>query len=301
MALREVGVACHVPVRNLGERLGGLRLREAGALEAMRRSLARHGQLTAIVVFADGEHLEILDGFKRAHAARVLGWHDVQAKRSDAGVVDAKVQMAALHDRSGLTEIEEGWLVRSLYREDGLSQPEIARRLGRHKSWVCRRLLLVEALDPSVQAELRLGLLAPRAAAVLAQLPRGNQRPASEVVIQRGLTVRQTELFVTQILEQPGETERADWIARNLQTGPVASNGPTPSRAKRNEADWMAADIQTLTRIAGRLQARLLATPLGALEVPAAQVVFDALLALGPVLVALERTLAIVTGKEQVR
>ena len=70
--------------------------------------------------------------------------------------------------------------MRSLYRDDGLRQPEIARRLGRHKSWVCRRLMLVEALDPAVQADVRLGLLAPRAAAPDARLPRGNQRRAAD-------------------------------------------------------------------------------------------------------------------------
>lgn len=37
----------------------------------MRRSLEEHGQLTALVVFAQGEHLEILDGFERVRAAAV--------------------------------------------------------------------------------------------------------------------------------------------------------------------------------------------------------------------------------------
>jgi hypothetical protein len=99
-------------------------------------------------------------------------------------------------------------LVRSLYRDDKLSQPEIARRLDRHKSWVCRRLVLVEALDPAVQADVRLGLLAPRAAIALAALPRGNQVAASAVVIRRGLTVAQTERLVAELRDQP-EAARA--------------------------------------------------------------------------------------------
>jgi ParB-like chromosome segregation protein Spo0J len=287
-----------VPVSTLGERLGGLRLREQEALESIRRSLSRHGQLTAIVVFPDGQQLEILDGFKRVHGARTLGWTELGAKRSDVGVADAKVQMAALHDRRGLAEIEEGWIVRSLYRDDGLSQPEIARRMGRHKSWVCRRLMLVEALDAAVQAEVRLGLLAPRAAVTLAQLPRGNQHAASTAVIRRGLTVRQTELLAARILEHPDEAERAEGIASRLQAEP-GSGERTPTRARRNEADWMASDISTLLRVAARLEARLLATPLGAFEPAAGQVVFDALVALVPVLAALASTIAKVTGKER--
>jgi ParB-like chromosome segregation protein Spo0J len=287
-----------VALADLGERLGALRVREPAAVEAMRRSLSLHRQLTSILVFAAGDRLEILDGFKRVHAARTLGWNDLVAETSGVGIVDAKVQIAALHGGRGLTEIEEAWLVRSLYREDGLSQPEIARRLSRHKSWVCRRLLLVEALDPTIQADVRLGLLAPRAAVAVSALPRGNQRAATAVVIRRGLTVRQTELFVAEILERQDDDARADFIARHLEAGPGPGPAPArpPTRALRNEADWIAADVATLLRIAARLQARLLATPLGALG-PPASVVLDGLVALAPVLAALVRTVAIVTGE----
>ena len=44
-------------------------------------------------------------------------------------------------------ELEEAWIVRALVREDGLSQAEVAELLGRHKSWVCRRLALLEKLN----------------------------------------------------------------------------------------------------------------------------------------------------------
>jgi hypothetical protein len=80
----------------------------------------------------------------------------------------------------GLTELEDAWLVRSLYREDGMSQPEIARRLHHDKTWVWRWLMLVEALDPLVQADVRLGPC-PRAAVAVSRLPRGNQQAASAV------------------------------------------------------------------------------------------------------------------------
>lgn len=297
---RSAVATSRVSLAELGERLAVLRVREPSALEAMQRSLTIHRQLTSILVFATGDRLEILDGFKRVHAARALGWSDIAAEMTGIGVVDAKVQIAAIHGGRGLTEIEEAWLVRSLYREDGLTQPEIARRLSRHKSWVCRRLLLVEALDTAVQADVRLGLLAPRAAVALSALPRGNQKAASEVVIRRGLTVRQTELFVAEILNQPDEAARASFIARCLEVG--MTFGPTtarpPARVLRNEADWMAADVATMLRIAARLQARLIATPLGALGAPAASIVLDGLVALSPVLAALARTVATVTGEQ---
>jgi ParB/RepB/Spo0J family partition protein len=281
-----------IELAELGDRLSALRLCEASALEAMRRSLARYGQLTPLCVFAKGGRLQIIDGFKRVHAARTLGWRTLRASVSDVDALGAKVLLVALHERRGLTELEEGWLVRSLYREDGLSQPAIAQRLGRHKSWVCRRLLLVEGLDPAVQADVRLGLISPRAAVVVGQLPRGNQHDAAGVVIRRGLTVRQTELLVTELLECADDAARAQQIARRMEGAlPGPRKAARPTRAARNEADWISADVRTLWQAAARLEARLLATPLGSLGPEAAALIHDGLVALSPVLTALQRTI----------
>ena len=43
--------------------------------------------------------------------------------------------------------------MQALVREDGLSQVEAAELLGRHKSWVCRRLALLERLGDEAQAD----------------------------------------------------------------------------------------------------------------------------------------------------
>lgn len=289
-----------IGVEALGERFARLRLCEPAALASMKRALSTHGQLTALTAFREGGTAELVDGFKRLHAARALGWSDMRAVVLDVGSIDAKLVLAALHDGRGLTEIEEGWLVRSLYRDDGLSQPAIAHRLGRHKSWVCRRLMLVEALDPAVQADVRLGLIVPRVAVVLGQLPRGNQHAAAGVVIRHGLTVRQVELWVAELLACADDAARAAQIARRMDAAWSSSRpGVRPTRATRSEADWMTADIRTLRDVAARLEARLLATPLIALGPQAAEIVAEGLVALAPILGALGRTMAMVTREEQ--
>jgi ParB/RepB/Spo0J family partition protein len=284
-------------VAELGDRLGALRLCEADALEAMQRSLARQGQLTPAVVFEQDGHLEMLDGFKRLRAARALGWASVAVTVAEVGSLEAKLWLAELHRQRGLSELEEGWLVRSLHREDRLPQSEIARRLDRHKCWVCRRLMLVEALDSTVQADVRLGLLCVRAAMALGALPRGNQPGAAEVVMRRGWTVRQTELWVAELVELPDDGARAAEIARRSE-GAAPAPAKSPRRTARSEADGMVADIAAVQRVSARLQARLLGTPLPALGSPAAELVRDGLVHLGPVLAALGRTVAVVLDKE---
>jgi ParB/RepB/Spo0J family partition protein len=284
-----------VDLADLGEALATLRLCDASALEAMRRSLARHGQLSALCLFAEGGQLEIVDGFKRVRAARALGLTTLRARVADVDVVGAKVQLAAMHDRRGLTELEEAWLIRSLYREHGLSQPAIAERLGRHKSWVFRRLMLVEALDPAVQADVRLGLLAPRAAVAVSQLPRGNQHDLAGLVVRRGLTVRQTELVVAELLDLGDDTARARHISARLDGAePGPRPGVRPTRVTKSEIDWLAGDIRTVRLVAARLDARLAGGSLRTIGPEAAAIAEQSLLGLVPVLDALRRTLHIV-------
>ena len=288
-----------VEIAALGERLSALRLCEATAVTAVRRSLEQHGQLSALTLFAAGDGLEIIDGFKRVRAARSLGWPALSARIDDVGSIDAKLRLRELHDRRGLTELEEAWLVRSLHREDRVALPEIARRMGRHRSWIWRRLMLVEALDPVVQADVRLGLIAARSAVAVSRLPRGNQQAASAVVIRRGLTVRQTELLVEETLEQAHAGGRAALLARRLDgPAPGPPPGPRPARALRSEADWMSTDILRIREVAARLEARLLSTPLETFAPAATELMRDALARLSPVLRALDGMIGRVVGQE---
>lgn len=112
--------------------------------------------------------------------------------------------------------------------------------------------------------------------------------------------MRQTELFVTHLLEQvdtPARQRVLDAWHSGLK-GPVKP-APRPSRALRSEADWMATDVTTLHRVAARLQARLLGTPLMALGVAAAELLDESLQALLPVLERLSHTIATATHPQQ--
>jgi ParB-like chromosome segregation protein Spo0J len=290
-----------VRIEMLGERLCALRLCEAVAVTAMQQSLSRLGQLCAVAVFtATTGELEVVDGFKRLRAARALGWSELRVQALDVDAAGAKIAIYALAQKHGLTELEEAWLVRSLYREDHLSQPQIARQLSRDKSWVCRRLMIAEALDDAVQADVRLGLVSPSAAAALARLPRCNQRPAAEVVAKSGMTFRQTARLVDELLGSKDESARAA-LLDTWRRSPPPRAAPHPVRRARSEAQWLMSDIAALCRIGARLQARLLAKPLSALAPGgAAELAARALGSLALVLAALGRTITHVTGDPDV-
>lgn len=272
-------------VLDLSEEFSALRLRSATAVEEMRLSMARHGQLTPLTVYETKGALAVIDGFKRLHAARVLELDTLKVVALTLGPVEAKAAILALNASCRLSEIEEAWLVRSMVREHHLSQPEIGRVLCRDKSWVCRRLALVESLDESLQADLRLGVVSASCARELARLPRGNQKKAADVVLGRGLTAHQTARLVQALILCADDREK-DAVLGDFDACTKHVLGPRP----RTPAEQMMADAALMSRTAGRLQARLLEAPLSVLGEAAAALVKDALCELHPVLVALSST-----------
>ena len=166
-----------VPIERLGECYRRYRLPDAEAEAAMTQSLARYGQMAPIVVCLREERAEVLDGFKRLLAARKVPATAVLHARLLAA--DERAAKAAIYGLNAAgrhtRELEEAWIVNALIREDGMSQLAVAELLDRHKSWVCRRLALVERLVDEAREEMRVGLLTPTAARALVQLPAGNQ------------------------------------------------------------------------------------------------------------------------------
>ena len=246
-----------VALGDLGIRLSALRLCRPATDERMRCSLEQHGQLTEVTAFADGQHLQLVDGFKRLRASRRLGWTSLRVRVLGLDAPAATAVISALHEQRGLTELEEGWIVRSLCREHGLSQGVVARLVRRHKSWVSRRLLLVEALDAAVQADVRLGLLSPRSAIAVAALPRDNQRSAAELVMHRGMTTRQTETLVRRLRELDSDEARDAAMA----SWPETTGSSVDKKRPRSEREQQLADVAALMRIGVRLEVRLLEAP----------------------------------------
>ncbi len=172
------------------ERLRRYRLVQPKLEKSMAESLQRYGQVSPVVVCLHDDEVVLIDGFKRLHAARTLqGMTRLTARRMDVDEASAKAAIYNLNCITGRpAELEESWIVQALVREDGLSQVEAAKLLGRHKSWVNRRLAMLERLCDTAQEELRLGLMTPAIARQLTRLPMGNQADALRSARDTSLT-----------------------------------------------------------------------------------------------------------------
>ncbi len=281
----------------LSESLSKLRLCSPRALEQMERSLQRLGQLSAVLTYRGSDGLEVIDGFKRVRAARTLRWMTIWTQVVDVDPAGAKLRMLRSNESCVMSAVEEAWVIRSLHREDELTQPAIARLFGRHKSWVNRRLLLAEGLCDEVQADLRLGLVSMTVAREVARLPRGNQRELAKVAVQRGLTTRQTARLVDQWISAPDAKGRARVLAEVEVATTNSSSKPERTSSAWTPGERIAADVDALQNRSVRLQVRLLERPLSSLGGEAAELCRTRLSELRGVLATLNKTIDRVTSE----
>jgi hypothetical protein len=243
-----------LPLGRLDERLRRYRLAQPKLEQSMARSLERYGQLSPVVICIHQGDCVLIDGFKRLGAARALkGLTSLQARRLE---VDEQGAKAAIYNLNRMgqrpLELEESWIVHALVREDGLSQVEAAQLLGRHKSWVNRRLAVLERLCDAAREELRLGLLTPALARQLTRLPRGNQGQALQTAREAALTSRELSGVVDLLLASSTQ-EQTEFVLSD------------PRRALRQAQDRFVHHWDPRLSVAGNRVAKRLAMLLDSL------------------------------------
>ena len=188
----------------IGEVYGRFRLVHPQAEHRMVESMRRYGQLMPVIVSMKDERCELIDGFKRLRAARQLGLCGITAKNIEATPRVAKACIIQLNRKGGfITGLEEAMVCESLRRDDRMSQVEIATLLGRHKSWVSRRISLIQRLCEDAVNHVRLGLITSSIGRELARLPRGNQKEVLDAILKHRLCSRQCQQLVSLLLQSP--------------------------------------------------------------------------------------------------
>ena len=193
-----------IAIDKIGQRYSELRIIDPGAETAMVRSMQFYGQMTPVVVCQTEKRLQMIDGFNRLRAGMKLDFTQLSARIFPGRIRAAKAAMIHLNIKARtISDLEKAMVIRSLHREDGLTQVEIAALLGRHKSWVCRRLSLVEHLSDEVIDYLKLGLITTTIGRELARLPRGNQPGALQTIVKYHFDSRETSRLVALLLKEP--------------------------------------------------------------------------------------------------
>jgi ParB/RepB/Spo0J family partition protein len=193
-----------VAISEVGERYGAYRIVNPRADTAMVKSIRKYGQISPVVCVKGEGGYELIDGFKRLRACRRIGQTTLRARTMEVSGRVCKAAIIQLNQPSrSIHEMEEALVVQSLHREDGLTQMEIAVLLGRDKSWVSRRISLIERLSEEVQEDIRLGLIPVITGRELAKVPRGNQKEAAEAIWKGRYTTREAAKLIGYLLSRP--------------------------------------------------------------------------------------------------
>lgn len=179
------------------------------ALQDLSESIALHGVLQPITVRElDNGYYQIIAGERRWRASRMAGLTEIPARVIEAD--DRKVQEIALVEnlqREDLNPLEEARGYKALMEEFGLTQEAVSQSVGKSRSAVANALRLLN-LQPDVAEMLENGELSMGHARALLPLEDAEkQSAAAKQVVEKGLSVRQTEALVAALLKAPKQKE----------------------------------------------------------------------------------------------
>lgn len=167
------------------------------ALDQLASSIRAVGIIQPIVLSANGKRYTIIAGERRWRAARLAELSEVPAIVRDMEAIQRmEVSLIENIQRTNLNPLEEAHAIGELIEECGMTQEQVAQRLGKSRSAVTNLLRLLNLPKP-VAAKVASGELTEGHARAL--LGAENERDIinlSEQVLQRGLNVRQTEALV---------------------------------------------------------------------------------------------------------
>lgn len=174
-----------------------------GALAELAASLKSTGLVQPIVVRKTDGGYQLIAGERRLRAAKLAGMTAIPAILRD---VDAftQAQMALVENihRADLNPIERALAYQALIRQLGLTQAELATRLGEDRSSVTNYIRLLD-LAEAVREHIRTGVLTMGHAKVLAGVADVvEQERLANLAVSQALSVRNLERL-TQAPTQP--------------------------------------------------------------------------------------------------
>jgi len=185
-------------------------------LDDLARSIRVYGIVQPIVVRKKGTRYQIVAGERRWRAAQRAELRRVPVVIKD--VPDEQMLEIALIEniqRHELNPIEEANAYRKLIEQIGLSQEEIADRIGRERSLISTTIRLLKLPD-DVQRHLVDGSLSlSHGRALLLTENESIQRVVANDAVEQSWSVRATEIAVRKLLKDPSQPIEKKEVTRS--------------------------------------------------------------------------------------
>ena len=168
-------------------------------LRELTESIKAQGVLMPVLVRKDGDGYKIIAGERRWRASQLAGLHEIPAIVREVTEVEAfELALVENLQRADLNPMEEAEGYHRLVEEFGLTQEQVAQRVGKERSTVANALRLL-GLPPEVKELVAVGNLSAGHARALLGVPRiPEMNELAQQVAARKLSVRDTEKLVQQ-------------------------------------------------------------------------------------------------------
>jgi len=170
-------------------------------LVELAASIEEHGIIQPLIVTRAPDGYQLIAGERRWRAARLARYSTVPVIVKDVAPSEM-LELALVENlqRSDLNPLEEATAYRQLTEVFGLTQEQVARRVGKSRVAVSNTLRLLKAARPVQEALLEGKLSEGHARALLGLEQVEAQEAALKTVLRRELNVRQTEELVRRLL-----------------------------------------------------------------------------------------------------
>ena len=209
------------------------------AFEDLVESVRERGILQPLLVRSIEEGYQLIAGERRWRAAQLAGLQRVPVIVKESAEPES-FELALIENiqRKDLNSIEEGEAYRRLQKEFGLSQEDIAKKIGKDRSTVANMIRLLK-LPEKIRNDLVDEVLSMGHARALLALPDSAvQLQARNTIVKRGLSVRETEKLVQTLLKKkkkPKTTSQLDSHMRAMLDRLIRHFGTKVNIARRGK------------------------------------------------------------------
>ena len=185
------------------------------ALQELADSIAKHGVIMPIIVNKSGDRYMIIAGERRFRASKLAGLSTVPVIVKNYNERQIKeISLIENLQREDLNPIEAATAMRSLMEDYGMTQEDLADRIGKSRPAIANTLRLLN-LSQDVIKLVANGTLSAGHARAIISLPQPDQIKFAQSAIKDGLSVRDVEKKVKEFFE-PAEVKAKKKIKQEL-------------------------------------------------------------------------------------
>lgn len=187
------------------------------ALEELAQSISEYGLIQPIVVTKKEGYYSIVAGERRWRASKIAGKTEIPAIiREDDEKINSEISLIENMQREDLNPVEKAMGIKTLINNYGMSQEEVAKKLGKGRSTVANWVRVLN-LEPRVLEMAKEGKITEgHCKALLAITDPEKQYQTAIHMLERGQTVRQIEKR-SKVKETTEEQKRNHILYKNIE------------------------------------------------------------------------------------